>query len=541
MIMIKKITQSILESQNPINPLDKMILEDYHPDNPLDKVAKSRAMKIATLPMTNTDYYPSEYIDFPYFTSVEIIANKAPFKDTPDAYYVGATGRLDYKEWVYDVELACKGIITESYLKNSKKWVTVVRNISHEYLSKNCRYGKRTLRENLLSLGWNPDIPFTEENRVKANKRFRETLKLYHHEIVDLSAPLLDEFEIMAELKKKNILYPLYIILVEGNSAFAHLTKVITNGQFSHAAISTDEKLDNMYSFNMDNKINPLGGFSIEDIKNYPQENKLGVFAIFVKEKDIHTIENMLDYYKKNTSKTMYSMLNVILLPLQKAFKMDMNMICSEFVDSLLKFCNININDKESPLVVPMDFYRASQNNKKIYKLYEDQVKKYKPSVVKRKIDRLLATAASYINESVILEIKDAPIQFSDEGDLLVKNPSKINYEKEYQSSHRLLASYDKADNIDGMKYELAKLWYLNYLLERDIYNGKNKVANSKCRSRVLNDYNKYIDIVLTADPDFNFSRYYASTPFDNATIRVKSSTLKYTTDIMQSILKSMV
>ena len=137
--MIKKITQSILESQNPINPLDKMILEDYHPDNPLDRVAKSRAMKIATLPMTNTDYYPSEYIDFPYFTSVEIIANKAPFKDTPDAYYVGATGRLDYKEWVYDVELACKGIITESYLKNSKKWVTVVRNISHEYLSKNCR------------------------------------------------------------------------------------------------------------------------------------------------------------------------------------------------------------------------------------------------------------------------------------------------------------------------------------------------------------------------------------------------------------------
>lgn len=538
---MEKIIQSILESQHSINPLDRMALEEYHPDNVLDETGKKRATKIASLPVDNTDYYDSSNIDYPYFTSVEIIANKAPFKDTPDRYIVRGIGELDYKEWVYDVELASKGIITETYMQNSKTWVGIVRYMSNDYLSDNHKHPTEELRESLISLGWNPSIPFTTENRVKANKRFIEVSRANLYEVVDLSAPLLDESEIVVETNKKNKLYPLYIILVEGATIFAAITKAYTKGIFTHAAISLDEKLNNMYSFNMNNQTNYAGGFSIEDIKNYPQDNKLGVFAIFVKEKDIHTIENHLEYYRKNTNKTMYSVINVLLLPLQKTFQMNMSMICSEFVDSLLKICNININDKESPLVVPMDFYRASEGNKKIYKLYEDKVSDYKPRMIKCKINKLLASEASYVSESTLLEIKDTTLQFSDDGDLLIKNMNNMDYEKEYRKIHTTLKAYEKADNVDGMKYALAELWFINSLLEKEIYSNKNDAAHTKCRARVLNDFNKYIDKVLKSDPNFNFSAYYESTPFGDHTIKVKNSTMKYTIDLVKYALKPTV
>ena len=542
--MMEKIIQNILESQHSINPLDRMVLEEYHPDNVLDEAGKKRATKIASLPVDNTDYYDSSNIDYPYFTSVEIIANKAPFKDTPDRYIVRGIGELDYKEWVYDVKLASKGIITETYMQNSKTWVGIVRYMSNDYLSDNHKHPTEELRESLISLGWNPSIPFTPENRVKVNKRFMEVSRAnLPFEVVDLSAPLLDESEIMTEEYNRSKLHPLYIVLVEGSTLFASAIKNYTKGIFSHVAVSLDEKLNNMYSFNMNNGVNAKGGFSIEDIKKYPQENQLNVFTIFLKDTDIDLIKSRLNYYLKNVDKTTYSIVNVLLLPLQKiAVYNDLSMICSEFVDNLLKFCDVDITKKKSPFVVPMDFYNVSKYNNKIYKLYDGEVSKYNYKQTRAKVNKLLSTVARHINElAAILEIKDTTLQFSDDGDLLIKNMNSMDYEKEYRKIHTTLKAYEKADNVDGMKYALAELWFINSLLEKEIYSNKNDVAHTKCRARVLNDFNKYMDKVLKSDPNFNFSAYYESTPFGDHTIKVKNSTMKYTIDLVKYALKPTV
>lgn len=534
----QSIPEQFLFSESAINPLDYETLELYQPKDFVDGVAKKNAL-IANAFQPNTDYYWS---DFPFFTSVEIIANKAQFDDIPDGYmYVmgNVVAALSYKEWFEGLAAAELGIITESFKKQTANWINEVRMTYHNYSNATNDEDKILYEARLVRLGWNPVMEFNEVNRVRANERFSITIhEMMRYNIVDLSTDLL--FENTDELIKpliKNPLHPIYIVLVEGSSLFSHVTKKLTNGPFSHAAISLTETLDNMYSFNIQGSEGKAGGFSIENIKGYPQDHKLGVFSIFIKQQDYVSIKDKLDYYITNKTDTTYSFLNLLALPFNTVVKMDMSMICSEFVDNLLKLCNINITDKASSLVTPNDFYRASSSNNKIYKIYEGAVKDYRDHKARKIVDRL-RLSSKYIKEACILEIKEFPVQFSKDGDLLIADMKKLNYENEYNKAHRLLLSYHKAGNIDGMKYELAKLWFINQLLEKDIYANKKVVSNSNCRSRVLNDFNKYIDVVIASDASFNFTAYYDSTPFSSATTKINGSTLKYTLDFVKQALK---
>lgn len=540
---MESLPEQFLFSEGVINPLDYSLLENFVPSTFTEAVAKKQAMIYANAIQPNTDYGPAE-VDYPYFTSVEIIANKAKFPDTPDGtLMVNGTlcAFLSYKEWFEGLQSAEQGIITEGYQKQVPLWISEVRKVYYEYTTATTIEKRKQKECNLIELGWDPAMDFNAECRIASTNRFNRVIhENCKYRVMDLSAELLEEKTELIKPLIKNGLYPIYIVLVEGKTAFSALTKKFTNGPFSHAAISLDESLENMYSFNISDSKGKVGGLSIEKVQSYPQDNQLGVFTIFVKRKDIHTIQNVLEYYVKNAKKTTYSFINVLLIPFKKAVKMDYNMICSEFVDNLLKLCNITIVDKDSPLVTPNDFYRASISNNKIYKIYEGVVSKYKHQDAKRKVERIQLNS-EYIKEACILEVKEFPIQFSNDGDLLISNIGKLDYEGEYRKSHKLLLAYRKVSNIEGMKYELSKLWFLNQLLERDIYANKNVIANSKCRSRVLNDFNTYIDEVLKEDPEFNFTEYYNETPFSNTKIKIKGSTLKYTLDYVKRALMPMV
>lgn len=138
------------------------------------------------------------------------------------------------------------------------------------------------------------------------------------------------------------------------------------------------------------------------------------------------------------------------------------------------------------------------------------------------------------INES------NFPIQFNKHGDLEFKNFfKKKDYNKAYAECHRLLLQYEKEKNIEGMKYELAKLWYLNLQIESDLYSSNNKSNRKKlldARARILNDFNKYLSIVLKHDKNFNFTNYYAKTEFSDDKVSIKAPTLKYTLDYLKKI-----
>ena len=170
---------------------------------------------------------------------------------------------------------------------------------------------------------------------------------------------------------------------------------------------------------------------------------------------------------------------------------------------------------------------------------------------ITRKINSLLDSKAQCIKEGCTLkddtiviepvyEIKEFPVQFDKEGNLLIKKIEKLDYNAEYAKSHKLLLEYEKSSNIEGIKYELAKLWFMNNKLEQIIHKNPNKdnmAAFFSVRALILNDFKKYMGIALNIDKDFNFTVYYDSTPFSDNLRRVNSSTLRFTVEYLKSIL----
>lgn len=133
---------------------------------------------------------------------------------------------------------------------------------------------------------------------------------------------------------------------------------------------------------------------------------------------------------------------------------------------------------------------------------------------------------------SKLLQEKSIGFEFDARGNLFVKNFLKNkSYQSVYMESHRLLMEYDRAKNIEGMKYELAKMYYLNLKISEDLVKQDRTKKDKelvKIRARVLNDFHKYIKVVLKNDKQFNFSNYYQRSEFCDDSFVITAPTLKH-------------
>ena len=137
------------------------------------------------------------------------------------------------------------------------------------------------------------------------------------------------------------------------------------------------------------------------------------------------------------------------------------------------------------------------------------------------------------------VEEKAFPLQFDKDGDLIyTKDPGEIDYAKEWKKSHDLLKEYDKMKNIESMKYELCRMWLIANNLE--YYKGT-KFGDMKrmrdTRALALNDFKKYIKVVMKYDKSFNFGRYYEASPFNQNTLRIHKSTLDYSMEYIKKLI----
>lgn len=133
---------------------------------------------------------------------------------------------------------------------------------------------------------------------------------------------------------------------------------------------------------------------------------------------------------------------------------------------------------------------------------------------------------------SKLLQEKSIGFEFDARGNLFVKNFLKNkSYQSIYMESHRLLMEYDRAKNIEGMKYELAKMYYLNLKISEDLIKQDRTKKDKelvKIRARVLNDFHKYLKVVLKNDKQFNFSNYYQRSEFCDDSFVITAPTLKH-------------
>ena len=131
-----------------------------------------------------------------------------------------------------------------------------------------------------------------------------------------------------------------------------------------------------------------------------------------------------------------------------------------------------------------------------------------------------------------LLQEKGIGFEFDNKGNLFVKNFLKNkNYQATYMESHRLLMEYDRAKNIEAMKYELAKMYYLNLKITEDLTKQDRTKKDKelvKIRARVLNDFHRYLKVVLKNDRQFNFSNYYQRSEFCDDSFVITAPTLKH-------------
>ena len=402
---------------------------------------------------------------------------------------------------------------------------------------------RRTKRESRFSKynsvsGWIQG--FIRHTKLYFDKSYRTSVKNMKSYIKNIK-------ESITESSKRTNLYPVYIVTSYTNTVFGKIIRKATDSTYTHAAISFEPDLQQMYSFgNSGNLSNSKwGGMTCESLQDYlntSKDAKILVSVVFVKEKDYHKLISFFEMYLANHRDTRYDYKDLVRVLTKKVSntKYSLYSICSQFVDSLFKYIGVDLTGIPSNLVTPKDIAELPNNKPTVYMIYEGPARLYTTYKASERVNKLLLNAVP-IKELALKEAKEFPIQFNNEGDLLISKKEKIDFLTEYNKSKKLRYSYVKYKNLEGLKYEASKLWYINTilmkLLETEKDDNKRKDLNNY-RSKILTEFSQYLKDVQKLDNKFNFGSYYEQTPFSNTKIKINGSTIKYTTKLLKTIFK---
>lgn len=256
-------------------------------------------------------------------------------------------------------------------------------------------------KQSILDLGWNPEIPFNRKNRLKASKRVSDILdKTIPKDIfINLdNIPESDDDELLSEAANKSTHKPVLLIFTQGHTPIVSQgIKLVTGSPYSHASISFDPELKEVYSFNIREK----AGFIKENLDSF-KDNIISVMAFFAPTKIVKQLKDKVkDFENNKTTFDLRIFFNKILKIDHKVSKNEYHQVCSTFVDTVLKSGNINlVGDIEIP--DPGQLYdHAKAIPNKIIEVFNDVATKYDGKKTKKKINSLLKTGIESIEESI--------------------------------------------------------------------------------------------------------------------------------------------
>lgn len=176
----------------------------------------------------------------------------------------------------------------------------------------------------------------------------------------------------------------IYILTTYTGTTLSYLIRRITKVPYAHVSIGLDKDLNEVYSFGRKHVSNPIfAGFVREYIDDGLYKKKVNaeckVFSLDVTDEQYNKVLENLNYFIDNKKMFKYDAAALIRL-LQGSAKENTNrFVCSQFVAYILKKSGIDIFDKSSNLVTPMDFY----TNNKLEVEYEGLLREYRKQKVK--------------------------------------------------------------------------------------------------------------------------------------------------------------
>ena len=192
-------------------------------------------------------------------------------------------------------------------------------------------------------------------------------------------------------------LRPVFIVLLYSDSDFDHTAeKFVKNQDYWHAAIGFGPALSRCYSFNYGeasaNKIK--GGLSFESLKFYKTAHPTGtmqVSCVFLTPFKYKKLKATLDYYLRNKEKTRYSFINLLYSLFGHKTKngLKLNLVCSTFVDTILKSVNVDLNNGKTTNLVKPDDLKANDSKPKQFKVYQGRIVGYMPKRIAGIVEKL--------------------------------------------------------------------------------------------------------------------------------------------------------
>lgn len=497
------------DKEEDVHKLSKQLIDidSYTPDSIQEsaQIENTKRKIKERINELSKDDYVWEFFYAPYFHPQEICELEGFYSSE-----VEDKAKSIYEEY----NKYCNGLNNEF---NIIEWDSEVRKLSYklEYALYNNDYENiNKYKQSLVQIGWNPEISYNDQNKSKAKARLESLLnKNYKNFTLINNTSLFEAFtgsEVIQESQNQK-LYPISIVLVRGNSPVSNLIANTTHGDYSHSAICLDSDFNRLYSFNMNNHMG-VGGFSLESIRNYPQENKLSVFSFFVNEDIYAKINKNIQELLNDINNSRYSFINILTLPFKNInLNMKEKMICSQFVDSILKLAHMNITKIDSSKVTPNYLYTKATKSSKIYKIYEGKVKHFDFIKASKYLDSLSRKQISVDESSIYKQLESCQETTSFNFNI------KENISDDYRTFIESVCNYDNKHDCD----KLDALYYANYVLEKMVCSNKyygERESISEARSKILNEFNTCLDEVLKENPEFDFNESYNNSQYSSIT-----------------------
>ena len=342
----------------------------------VDKPIKSR--------LNNTPYFtPTELIDMGVHGNDNYYSKKADND--------GLTKDISSTTW-FD---SYKNMISQHVYEDfTPEWINTLNKLYLDYDDiKESGTEEELLarKQSILDLGWNPEIDFSPENRVKAAKRINDYIDncVPRDLFINMDDIVPDDLpDVVEEAVSKKTHKPVFIVLAKGKTPIISSSiQKVTKSEYSHASISFDPNLNELYSYNFRKENLGFVMEKLETIKDVP----IAVWCFFA---ESEVVENMKKkVYDFKTHDTHYDFRMLPRFIKKKDIKPDdneYNQICSTFVDTILKAGNINLV-KDINMPSPADIYDGIKTRANtIFKVYDGPAGQYNGGKIRKKVDYLL-------------------------------------------------------------------------------------------------------------------------------------------------------
>ena len=262
---------------------------------------------------------------------------------------------------------------------------------------------RKSIKEEIASIGWNSEIPLNEES-------FYNFTNYNRNKIIDSVEISADDFinektelnsKKLASLKKK--ITPVFVVLSKGCEVMSKIIQKVTDSNWSHASIGFDSSLDEIYSFAYDidrgeSNRRQLTGFAVETKPMYMKKDAhypWKVYALFVTPEQKKKMKAVVDWYITHRNDTSFNSIGLVKKFFNKASETkdhDLHLFCSQFVYSILYLADFHMSMNKfggASLVSPSDLDTLSDDSR-FYSVYQGGVDTYDKGKVDAICDKII-------------------------------------------------------------------------------------------------------------------------------------------------------